>query len=177
MAFDLKDYITVAERVAEFYRLYPDGRIVSSVPEVVAIDNATFVAVTTKVYRTSDDPIPCVGSAWEPFPGKTPYTRESEMMNAETAAIGRAVAAAGIAVNRSISSRDEIENRTSSPKPVSATVSDDLVGRIAALPDDIRRRCKDGFVKKFGKPNELSADALEAAEAFVSYWETQIPNS
>jgi hypothetical protein len=27
---------------------------------------------------------PGIGMAWEPFPGRTPYTKASELMNAET---------------------------------------------------------------------------------------------
>lgn len=114
MSFDLSDYVDVAERIAKFYAQYPDGRIAASPPRVESIDGKSFIAVTASVYRSETDPQPCIGSAWEPFPGKTPYTRESEAMNAETSAVGRALALAGIEVRRSISSRDEVQARQES---------------------------------------------------------------
>lgn len=186
MAFDLSDYITVPQRVAMFYEQNPDGRIVSSEPVIVTIDNRTFIQVTTKVYRSPEDAIPCQATAYEPFPGKTPYTRDSEMMNAETSAIGRAIAAAGIAVNRSLASANEVRARVEDrgePKPKTRSADsfvNGLVERMSALPEANRRKCKDLFVKKFGKPVNLSNDDYDAADAFVTYWETiaaQLPGA
>jgi hypothetical protein len=54
----------------------------------------TFIAYTCAAYRTADDQRPGIGVAWEPFPGQTPYTAASELMNAETSAQGRAIVAA-----------------------------------------------------------------------------------
>ncbi|MEM8619849.1 MAG: hypothetical protein AAGF73_09010 [Actinomycetota bacterium] len=122
--FSLDNYVDVAERNWKFYELNPDGRIVASLPQIVTIGDRTFIAVTAKVYRTPDDPRPCVGTAWEPFPGQTPYTRDSEMMNAETSAVGRALALAGIEARRSIASRDEVQSRQHQPAaPAEDTVS------------------------------------------------------
>ncbi|HEY7821467.1 MAG TPA: hypothetical protein VIG24_01465, partial [Acidimicrobiia bacterium] len=61
-------------------------------------------------YRTPDDPAPGVGLAWEPVPGRTPYTRGSELMVAETSAWGRALAAIGIATNKSVASAEEVRS-------------------------------------------------------------------
>jgi hypothetical protein len=50
--------------------------------------------------------------AWEIFPGRTPYTRGSELQNAETSAWGRAIIAVGAAdAKRGIASRQEVEAR------------------------------------------------------------------
>ena len=123
MAFDqrnLEDYVDVAERITEFYDRYPDGSL-SAGPDCWRIVQAegydregkhlgmqTFIAYMAHAYRTPDDPRPGVGCAWEPFPGRTPYTRGSELMNAETSAWGRALAALGIATKRGIASRQEV---------------------------------------------------------------------
>lgn len=191
MAFDMKDYVTVPERVAEFYRQHPEGRICSSAPEVVTIGNATFIAVTTEVYRTPDDPRPCVGSAWEPFPGRTPYTKEAEMMNAETSAIGRALAAAGIMVHRSLASANEVAARQDAPaaksgkgasrppkastSPATAlaapTVVDAIKERLGALRDEIRPMAKRAFLEEFGSPDELAAGRVAEALELVAEWE------
>ena len=112
--FNLGDYKEVADRIPEFYEKHPDGRIAAiGEPKVVTVGNKHFIGVTVGVWRTPDDPQPCIASAWEPFPGDTPYTRDSEMMNAETSAWGRALVAAGIlAKGERIASRNEVRNRS-----------------------------------------------------------------
>jgi hypothetical protein len=59
-------------------------------------------------FRSPDDPRPSHGTAWELVPGPTPFTRGSEAQNAETSAIGRAIANLGIGANRSIASAEDI---------------------------------------------------------------------
>lgn len=114
MGFDLGNYKEVADRIPEFYEKYPDGRIAAiGEPKVITVGNKHFIGVTVGVWRTPDDPQPCIASAWEPFPGDTPYTRDSEMMNAETSAWGRALVASGIlAKGERIASRNEVRNRS-----------------------------------------------------------------
>jgi hypothetical protein len=105
------DYVEVAERVSKFFEAYPNGSIQNSEARLVHAGDKVFVAVTATAYRTPDDDRPGVAQAWEPFPGTTPYTRNSEAMNAETSAVGRALAMLGIATKRSIATRDEINRR------------------------------------------------------------------
>jgi hypothetical protein len=64
--------------------------------------------VKAYAYRTADDPRPGVGHAWESYPGSTAFTRTSELMVGETSAWGRALAALGIAVSKSIASKNEV---------------------------------------------------------------------
>lgn len=119
MAFDLDGYKTVAERIAEFAAKYPEGCLrpvdFAEPFEIVVVGDQTFVAYYAAAYRSPDDPCPGIGCAWEPFPGKTPYTRDSELMNAETSAWGRAIVAVLASdVSKGVASREEIENRSSS---------------------------------------------------------------
>ena len=199
MAFDMSDYVTVPERVTAFYEQYPEGRIVSDPPKIVTIGDRTFIEVTTRVYRTPDDPTPCQGSAWEPFPGRTPYTKESEMMNAETSAVGRACAAAGVAVRKSMASANEVaarridrnatpgntstgrparaSNGTTAAAPATNTAEDALakalIQRMGELPETLRKRCKTEFINKFGSPGDLTMDQLVAADQFVLDYENK----
>lgn len=186
MAIDLNDYVTVAERVVQFYAKYPEGSISSTPPEVRIIGDRAFIEVTSTVYRTPNDPSPARASAWEPFPGKTPFTRDSEMMNAETSAIGRALAALGIAVSKSLASRNEVQNRTverevstpqrakPSAKPLDPRAAA-LLERINALDAESRKSLKSAFGTQFGGgPAELAPDQFDAAEAFVSTFEEQV---
>jgi hypothetical protein len=111
------DYVDVAERIRMFRDLYPEGSLrpaslerpfwIEDVPNVGP--RLVYVAAA---YRHPEDPAPGIGSAWEPLPGKTPYTRDSELMVAETSAWGRAIVAALAAdTKRGVASADEVRAR------------------------------------------------------------------
>ena len=116
MAFDLDNYVDVATRVAEFRDKHPDGSLQPYNAEepfrVVTIGDLTFIAYTAAAYRSPEDCVPGIACAWEPFPGRTPYTKGSELMNAETSAWGRAIIAALAADSRKgVASAEEVRNR------------------------------------------------------------------
>ena len=93
--FALGDYIEVKDRIARFYELFAGGRLVTT--EVRATsepDGKPRVWVQAAAYRTADDPHPGIGWSWLELPGATPYTRGSELENAETSAWGRAIGSA-----------------------------------------------------------------------------------
>src|SRR3990170_4508137 len=106
MSFDkrLEDYITVAERIAKFKELYPEGALQS---EIVHIDE-TKVVMRAYAYRTTTDPRPGIGHA-EKLRGSTPVNRTSALENCETSAWGRALAALGLEVKKGFAPREEIE--------------------------------------------------------------------
>lgn len=111
MAYDLKDYVEVSERIVKFREKYPDGSLQAEILRYPEPD-FPWVVVKAYAYRTPDDHRPGTGLAWEPFPGRTPYTKESELMVAETSAWGRALIACGAAdAKRGIASADEVRNR------------------------------------------------------------------
>lgn len=99
---DLGDYVPVAERIRQFKAKHPEGTLQPADPSrPYAIDRIqtadgvrTFVVYAAAAYRTPDDPRPGIGIAWEPFPGLSDFTHNSELMNAETSAWGRAIRAA-----------------------------------------------------------------------------------
>ena len=115
--FELGDYVEVKDRIKLFYELFGQGRLVTeevSFPDVG--DNTPRVMVKALAYRTPDDPHPGVGYSWLAVPGSTPYTRGSEIENAETSAWGRAIGSLGILIDRSIASANEIENKRGEPE-------------------------------------------------------------
>ncbi len=107
----LDDYVDVAERVVAFKDKYPDGSLQTIDWSVVEVGDRAFIVYRAAAYRTPDDARPGHGTAWEPFPGLTPYTKNSELMNAETAAWGRAIVALGLVANRKLASRQEVRAR------------------------------------------------------------------
>lgn len=110
------DYVDVAERIRQFYERYPDGSLQSGLaPQLFMVGDKTFVAYHALAYRTPDDPRPAHGWAWEPVPGPTPFTKDSELQNAETSAWGRAIVALGFETKH-IASANEVRNRQASPE-------------------------------------------------------------
>lgn len=104
---NLESYVEVNERIAAFYAKYPNGSLQSEW-EIREVGEQLFVVVDAWAYRDPYDPRPGQGTAWEPFPGRTPYTKGSELMVGQTSAWGRAIAALGFKVNRGVASADEI---------------------------------------------------------------------
>ena len=110
--FELGDYVEVRDRIKLFYELYAGGRLVTKkVRMLTAPDGTQRVLVTALAYRSVDDPLPGVGSSWLQIPGSTPYTRGSEVENAETSAWGRAIGSLGILIDKSIASAQEVQNK------------------------------------------------------------------
>lgn len=103
----LDSYVTVAERIAAFYQSYPTGRICT---QIVEHDTETgFILMRAEVFRTTDDASPsATGHAFE-VRGDSYVNRTSYIENAETSAVGRALALLGFEVRRGIASREEME--------------------------------------------------------------------
>lgn len=110
MTFDLNGYTTVNQRILTFYDLHPQGVISTHPAKVMDLGAAVFISVIAEVRTTPDAP-PISAEAWEVYPGKTPYTRDSEMMNAATSAIGRALMQLGIGIDKAAASADEVQAR------------------------------------------------------------------
>jgi len=120
---NLADYVDVATRIADFRAKYPNGYLAPldasqpyRIETVTGTDkNGESNTQTFIVYvAIADDGTGRrgIGSAWEVFPGRTPYTRGSELMNAETSAWGRAIIALGASdARQGIASREEVRNR------------------------------------------------------------------
>lgn len=117
--FDMKNYVDVAERIRQFRSLYPNGSLQPADREkpfeivriAVGGEETIFVVYAAAAYRSPDDPRPGIGMAWEKFPGESNFTIDSELMNAETSAWGRAIVAALAADTQKIATVEEIRNR------------------------------------------------------------------
>jgi hypothetical protein len=125
------DYIDVATRIVEFREKFPQGSLQPwkdpYVEKVEMPDGKikSFMVYSAAAYRSPDDKLPGVGYAWEPIPGPTNFTRDSELQNAETAAWGRAmVAALAVDTKKGIASSEEVRNRqTSTSAPIEKKIT------------------------------------------------------
>jgi hypothetical protein len=141
-------YNEVATRIVEARKKHPEGILRPLDPAkpytIETIGEKTFIVYCAAFYRTPDDPMPGIGVAWEPFPGTTPYTQNSELMNAETSAWGRALVAAfaadtkkGIATSLDVRAR-EAEREQRPPReqkwqePGEQLVTKALLSRLSA---------------------------------------------
>lgn len=136
------DYIDVASRIVEFREKYPEGSLTQVSLEFLSdFGGKDWVVYTAAAYRTPDDQRPGIGTAWEPVPGPTRFTRDSEVQNAETAAWGRAmVAALAVDTRKGIASQEEVRNRTTEARDylaeaTKATTKDEL----RVIYDDARK--------------------------------------
>lgn len=192
MAYDqrsLDDYVDVAERIAEFRACYPDGCLrpsgwgehaepfkiiqVQGTEKNGEITQQTFIVYVAAAYRTPGDPRPGIGCAWEIWPGRTPYTRGSELMNAETSAWGRAIIAVLAADSkRGVASRQEViqarERQAGDDPPAVAMAK---TGQRQPQEPWVRRRGKIERVTPRGQvpddpwqePGELSSEPAQEA--------------
>jgi hypothetical protein len=108
----LGDYVEVKDRIALFYAKHPDGRLVTSAAGMTLDpDGVVRVWCSALAYRTPDDPHPGTGTSYLVVPGSTPYTRGSEVENAETSAWGRAIGCLGIGIDKGIASAQEVRTK------------------------------------------------------------------
>ena len=190
MAEIMKDYVDVAERLRDFRAKHPEGSIqpadLAKPYWLELIDGQTYLVYAAACYRTATDMRPGIGLAWEPVPGKTSFTRGSELMNAETSAWGRAIVATLAAdTKRGVASAQEVDTarRNNEPpkrdlrpapkanhKPASTEATEtgpklehEAMPLIKELVKKLDPESKKAFTAKFGtKPAEI-ADPTEAA--------------
>jgi hypothetical protein len=120
MSFNMEGYVDVAERIRLFKGLYPNGCLRPYNPaepfRIMEIGGKEFIVYTAAAFRSPDDPCPGIAVAAEPAVGQTSFTKNSEVMNAETSAWGRAIVAALAADSQRIASADEVRNRREEPQ-------------------------------------------------------------
>ena len=129
---DLSNYVDVPTRFAMALERWPELRLVENRPEVITLGDKTFIAVTVQAWRTPDDPIPAQATALEPMPGLTPFTKNSEMMNASTSATGR-VLGLMMSFGPKLASAEEVRNRQDDTIPHSTLVRSHEKPRTASL--------------------------------------------
>jgi hypothetical protein len=157
------DYIDVASRIVEFRKKYAQGSLTQVSLEFLSdFGGKDWVVYTAAAYRSPDDERPGIGTAWEPVPGPTRFTRDSEVQNAETAAWGRAmVAALAVDTNKGIASQEEVRNRQTESRDYlkEAASSKDL--------DSLRQIYNDA--RQANAPKDVLAQITALADGFSEH--------
>lgn len=144
MAFDISNYVDVATRVKLLLERYPNASINCSLPEVQFVGDRAFIAVSCVIDCNDGSGRTARASAWEPFPGRTPYTKDSEAMNAETSAVGRCAGLLGFGLTGSLASANEVSNRRSgSPSEASESRSEGRLAPVRDLTPDRSRKASE----------------------------------
>ena len=84
---NLDNYVDVPTRLKLALERWPDLRVQEMGYRIEQIADQTIIVCEVRVYRDPSDAHPAVATASEPIPGKTPYTRDSELMNGFTSAL------------------------------------------------------------------------------------------
>ena len=120
--FNLEDYETVEERIRKFYEANPDGRIITDNKTTIEDRSVSTWVVFASVFLTAGDQannLPkATGWAFE-VDGGNGANKTAALENAETSAIGRALANAGLSGNKR-TTREEMEKveRGLTPDPI-----------------------------------------------------------
>jgi hypothetical protein len=112
MGWNVDDYVDVAERLKLFKEKYPEGSLQQVRLDFIDFAGKSWVVYTAAAYRSPEDITPGHGTAWEPVPGTSSFKRDSEVMNAETSAWGRAISAVLGTSTKRIATRNEIPQKS-----------------------------------------------------------------
>lgn len=104
-----KDYVLVSDRVLYFNDTYPNGSITT---ERVESDNPQMEVIKATVIPETNNPERKFTGYSQAIRGDGYINKTSALENAETSAVGRALAFMGIGVIESIASVDEIKKTT-----------------------------------------------------------------
>lgn len=174
----LGDYIDVAERIRLFRDKHPEGSLQPANLEkpfdMVTLGDKTFLVYVAAAYRTPDDIRPGIGAAWEPFPGRTPYTKDSELMVAETSAWGRAIMAVLAADSKRVASLDEVRARKTQaehPATMPARASQSVPSVVSSQGHPLATQAQIGAIKAIsralGKPSPAGLDEISKGTAHI----------
>jgi hypothetical protein len=160
--FDLSQYETVEERIKKFYAENPDGRIITKLVFDFANDGPKRWVMQASVYLTAGDQaakLPKATGFAEETDGTGGANNGSALENAETSAIGRALANMNMSGNKR-ASRQEIEK-------VNRIADTDWIAEANALKDVKQLRALYTRARAQGAPAEV-LDMVKARAESVS---------
>ena len=102
-----KDYVMVNERIKAFRQLYPQGFIETALQSNQ--DGVAIFAAQVGYYEDGEKRILGTGTAYEKE-GSSFINKTSYIENCETSAVGRALGMAGIGIDTSVATYEEVAN-------------------------------------------------------------------
>ena len=173
MSYNMDGYVQVVDRIKLFYARYPEGSLQMGTPTFIDLEGKKWALGRAYAYRTPDDQRPGVGTAIEPIPGTTNFTRGSEIQNLETSAWGRAIGSLGIGIDASIATLDEIQGAKERGKVMRTTEADPedpWVSPLSPSPEIVRPKKDSHSTGKTTKGSSMfpaTAPQLKAVHAIL----------
>jgi hypothetical protein len=154
MRFNLDNYETVEQRLAKFWEQFPNGQVFTQIHHY----DETRVVFRAEVYKDITDPRPVATGYAEETRDASPVNRTSHVENAETSAIGRALANyifQSKAAPRP--SREEMAKvQRMNDIPSVATATQEFSKRLSA---DMLTRFREACAKKGLDPQDVAKEA------------------
>lgn len=161
--FNLDDYQTVDDRLHEFWTRFPDGRVLT---QLVSAEDDRFVVKALVFTDSADERARATGFAEEKI-GSSPVNKTSALENAETSAIGRALANMGMSPKGTRPTREEmekidrVESQPASPDPPAAVDAIDVVKLAESRYDELVKIAKDGGLSQAVFKTTLTAHGVK----------------
>ena len=164
----LKDYVEVNVRIEKFHQKYPNGRIDTEVMFVEGTQPKE-VLVKANVYRDITDAFPSATGHAHEVHGSSYINRTSFIENAETSAVGRALAILGFEIKKSVASREEVANaqhqQTQPPQPAPQVPLEHQ----SQFPTDSQIKMLNVKLKNCGYTKDDVPVILEVVSKFLGY--------
>lgn len=117
-----KKYVEVNERIKAFWKLCEEGKIIT---ELLKLEDGICV-FKAYIYENKNDPEPRATGTAQEKEGSSFINKTSYVENCETSAIGRALGNAGIGIDTSVASANEVANAMENQKKISPAMVDAL---------------------------------------------------
>lgn len=160
---NLDNYVDVATRLKMALEKYPNLRVSERGHEIATFGDQQVLICTVCVWRDDTDEYPVTASASEPLPGRTPYTRNSELMVGMTSALGRALGYMGIGINSSIASRNEVEARQDQHGDAPRSPQEPRKAELGSAAADGPSKAQLGLLRSLGYTGPTPRDKREAS--------------
>jgi len=102
--FNPDEYVPVSVRIEKFIEKYPEGHIET---EIVSVDDKKVLA-KARIWRSDKETRPAATGHAEEVRSESLVNKTSAVENAETSAVGRALAFLGFEVKKGIASQEEM---------------------------------------------------------------------
>ena len=151
MRFNLDNYETVEQRLAKFWEKFPNGQVFTQIHHYD--DNK--VVFRAEIYKDINDPRPVATGYAEELRDASPVNRTSHVENAETSAIGRALA-------------NYVFQSKTAPRPSREEMSKVARAEQPAAPtQDFVTKFREACAKKGINPDEVAAKAGVSLDALT----------
>lgn len=173
MSFDLGDYVDVRHRLELALLQYPDLRVVETTPELIHIGERVYIQCGVYVYRDFADVQPMRAFCWEVWPGRTPYTKDSEQPNGATSALGRALGYMGFGIKAGLASANEVRTAQGNSHPSTQPADDQKPPRrVSEMAPVEQRRAVGGALQGMATQKQLDLIATMRKERGLDPYES-----